>query len=162
MEAFLIALLFSLVTSIAFGFLFYEITESSKKVWLSILIVFVFWFSLVFYGYFITGKKWKLIERNKIYSLDLLNSVSGTFFLGCGSISHSYTYYFYVETNEGYKIKTLSVGRKVDDIYLRFTNKQPRYECYVRNKILLEDCICYIYVPKNYKVKIFNLTQENK
>ena len=44
----------------------------------------------------------------EIYSLDRGTEVTGHFSLGCGSIDSDITYYFYVETDRGFELKSIS------------------------------------------------------
>ena len=52
----------------------------------------------------------------KIYSLDRGTEVSGGFTLGSGSVEENIVYYFYVETDRGFQLKSVSAG--YEEIYL--------------------------------------------
>lgn len=60
-------------------------------------------------------------RRFPLMSLQDNNSVSGTFFLGCGSIGESTYYVCYMETSEGYKLKRVYYN----DATIKFISDTP-------------------------------------
>ena len=62
------------------------------------------------------------LQKDEIYSLDRGTEVNGHFSLGCGSIDSDITYYFYVETERGFELKSISSDNS--KIYLVETDEK--------------------------------------
>jgi hypothetical protein len=73
----------------------------------------------------------KLASSSKIIALKDNNLLSGTFFLGCGSINNDEYYYYYTVSDEG-DIEFNKLSATHDNVKLRYCgdNEQPRVETY--------------------------------
>ena len=73
----------------------------------------------------------KLVSSSKIIALKDNNLLSGTFFLGCGSINNDEYYYYYTVSDEG-DIEFNKLSATHDNVKLRYCgdNEQPRVETY--------------------------------
>lgn len=93
----------------------YKITTITTGVVLSIGIV----VGMFFWGkYYVDDYNSEYTETvyEEIYSLDRGTEVSGSFTLGSGSVEENIVYYFYVETDRGFQLK--SVSADYNEIYL--------------------------------------------
>lgn len=65
---------------------------------------------LLFISNFIPNSTTNVIENheNWIYSIKSDNSVNGSFVLGCGTIKDEQVYEYYIKTNYGYELKSIS------------------------------------------------------
>lgn len=87
----------------------------------------------------------------KIYFLDRGTEVSGSFTLGSGSIEENVVYYFYIETDRGFQLKSLTAG--YEEIYLVEDDTVTPRVNKIKNKG--EDPYYVIYVPEGTIVRQF-------
>jgi hypothetical protein len=72
----------------------------------------------------------KIVSNKPIYSLDLGSEITGSFFLGFGSIDSELKYYFYIDKDGGKKI----ISVNANDCVLIEGKGKPRIEEYEYNK----------------------------
>lgn len=68
-------------------------------------------------------------EVKYTYNLETLqdgNSVSGSFFLGCGAIDGKMQYVYYYESPDGYRMNQIDY----DNVVIKYSEEDPRIETY--------------------------------
>jgi hypothetical protein len=68
--------------------------------------------------------EYKCVETRNIAALQDNSSISGSFFLGCGTIKEHIVYYSYVEKNGTYKLEKF----ELNDVSIKFSDQRPRVE----------------------------------
>lgn len=156
----IISITISIYSEISSDYSYYGATKSEKKTYkittvvtgivLSVGII----VGMFFWGkYFVDDYNSEYTETvyEEIYSLDRGTEVSGSFTLGTGSIDENIVYYFYVETDRGFQLKSLTVG--YEEIYLDEDDMVTPHIDKIKTKG--EDPYYVIYVPEGTIVRQF-------
>lgn len=122
----------TIVIYLLFAICIYYLSSSNR---IETAIIGSLWISLLFelaIFYYVSGyvqdstSEYTIISEQEITSLSKIEEIDGTFFLGCGSVDEEQKYSFYVLTEHGYALDSLSAQNARKPVYLKPYSKDSK------------------------------------